>query len=118
MRGVDPGAAAEAGEGVAGHGGGVVGGVGGEVDDDFRGGAGAEVLALGLAGDVGEEHGVGDLPDDFDGGLLAGGVALDVFGESSGGVEHVLQALALGGVFFGSEGAAVALDEAGYGTIF
>lgn len=113
--GIDPGAPLEASEGLRGHGGGVVGGVGLEVDHDF---GNVRMLALGLPWDVAKEHGIRDLMDDLDCGLFAGGVAFDVLCVVFWGVEHVLQTLAFGRVLFRREGAAVTEDESGDGAVF
>ena len=67
----------------------------------------------GLAGGVAPEHGVGHELEHVDAELLVVLLAVDVAEEVAGGGEEIVEALALGGVFFGGERAAIALDEAG-----
>lgn len=89
-----------------------------EVDDEFMRTGGGAIRPLRLALGIGIDHGFGQQLDEVYGKLLAGLVLLDVFLEGFGGVEHLLEAGVLVGIFLGREGPVAALEQAGYGAIF
>ena len=112
--GVDPEAAAEAGEGFRGGGWGRPVGVGGEVEHEL---SARDVRKLRLAWGVGVKHSVGQELNEVPRGFLLGALAVDVFEEVIGGGNEGVEAVALGGVFLGGEGVAVSFDEAGDGAV-